>query len=369
MARQGVALVKHVRIRENTDMDTMLTWGLEDRLYTAAAARVHWKNEVIYQQFYGTPDPRVNGVPVTKRTLFDLASLTKVFVATVFMSLVSAGEIELDTRICEVLPEYGNCRRKSKVTVRHILSHSSGLPPTFNLYRAGEWALGKDYVKRKLLAVPLAADPGTETIYSCLGYMLAGLILEAITNKHLDELVEGVFGAILGGADVLYKPINKRSNIAVTTFTRPNRGVLRPGVVHDGNAIAFEGGVSGNAGLFGTINAVSTLGESYLIRRILPGYLIDEMISVQKPGGVDKRGIGWRLHTLQNNNPGRVLSVSSYGHTGYTGTSLWIDPKIDLVITLLTNSVHFYKSDKDVERFGLFRIRFHKAARDYCIDG
>lgn len=344
------------------DLEILLRSGYECSLYTACAARIVYKNSILFWNTYGVLDPRTPDQKVSRETLFDLASLTKTFVATLFMHIVELGSVDIDSPVCEVLEDLKGDANREKITFRHLLSHTSGLPASFNLYENQEWNKGKKVVVKKLLATDLINEPGQKVVYSCLGFMMLGICIEIITGESLDENVKKFFSAWLSHEKLLYKPQGKTNNIAITTFSRPNRGELIAGVVHDGNAIALDEGISGNAGLFGTVDAVSKLGELYLTKSVLSPLTIKRMTSLEKESDGDRWGLGWKLHTHKQNNPGRILSNSAYGHTGFTGTSLWIDPEKDLVLTLLTNSVHYYNDKMDASKFNQFRYNFHKAA-------
>jgi len=341
-----------------------LTHGLQKRLYTAAVARVIYDERAVFETAIGLLDPKKERSEAKQDSIFDLASLTKIFVATAFMRMVELGRIGLDDPILKIVPEFKGGERE-KATFRHLLTHSSGLPASFNLYEKQDWNKGREVVMKKLFATPLIYSPGSMVVYSCLGFMLLGYVMEEITGNRLDKVLEEVLFRPLKWHDVLFRPsVEYEGRIAVTTYTRPNRGVLTPGTVHDGNAIALHNGIAGNAGLFGTVEGVSLLGEMFLNQTFLSQQIIKQMTSLQAKFNSERRGLGWKLHSKNSDCPGNPLSDSSYGHTGFTGTSLWVDPEKRLVMTLLTNSVHYYDNNYGPKEFNVFRRQFHQYALD-----
>ena len=345
-------------------IQAVLGEGLNKQLYTAAAAKVMLGGKTVFKSAVGKLDPRNKQNETKPDSIFDLASLTKIFTAAAFMKMVEMNQVGLDDFVYEFVPEFSGSG-KEKATFRHLLSHSSGLPASFNLYEKQEWNKGDEVVMNKLFNVPLISTPGSQAIYSCLGFMLLGRAMEKITGNRLDKILDDVLFNPLLWQDVIFKPTIKYSDrIAVTTYIRPNRGSLTPGTVHDGNAIALHNGIAGNAGLFGTAESVSFLGEIFLNKSFLSTQTIKQMTSLQAESNNERMGLGWKLHSKNSSCPGSPLSASSFGHTGFTGTSLWVDPKNKLVITLLTNSVHYYNDSYGPKEFMNFRRKFHKCALD-----
>ena len=214
---------------------------------------------------------------------------------------------------------------------------------------------------QKLISTALVFKPGTRVIYGCPGFIILGYAMERIAGSRLDKVLTQLLFRPLRWKDILYKPgAEFMERIVVTTYERPNRGKITPGTVHDGSAIALNGGISGNAGLFGTADLVSALGELFYNGTFLQQRTIDEMTRLQAQFGGERRGLGWKLHSNDRSNPARVFSESSFGHTGFTGTLLWVDPKNKLVVTFLTNSVHFYKDKTDAEKFNVFRLGLYE---------
>ncbi len=342
------------------EIEKYIDSGIKKDMFTAASVRVVRNGSVYLEDARGLLDPTDPSRKTRKDSIFDLASLTKAFVATAFMKLVEDQLASLDQPIVDVVPSFSDGAKKD-ITFRQLLSHSSGLPASFNLYENGEWNKGKEVVIRKLISAELVYQPGTQMIYSCLGFMLLGYAMEKISGEELDQTLDKLLFKPLNLKDILYKPGDElRDRIVITTDERPNRGRLRPGVVHDGNAIALNGGVSGNAGLFGKAESVSRLGEIFYNKIFLKEQTIDEMTKLQAQYEGKKRGLGWQLHSYDDSNSARVFSETSFGHTGFTGTSLWVDPQNRVIVSFLTNSVRFYKQEEDAERFNSFRLGLYE---------
>jgi CubicO group peptidase (beta-lactamase class C family) len=272
------------------------------------------------------------GEPVTEDTLFDLASLTKPILATVVMTLVEDSTLSLDEPVGAWLPSF-RARRRDGVTLRRLLSHTAGLPAVI---RPGE----------DPLEAPLVHDPGAGFEYSCVGYMVIGLLAAAAAQTPLETLVRQRLTDPLGLADTGYRPAaNLLPRIAATEILQ-GRGLVH-GAVHDEVAWGM-GGVSGNAGIFGTARDVARFGEMLRLGGSLGGVKILhpssvlEMTRDQAPPHTDpgyRHGLGLRLNDFAF--MGALTGQwPSFGHTGFTGTSLVVDSARELVVVLLTNRVH-----------------------------
>lgn len=280
--------------------------------------------------------------PMTGDTVFDLASLTKV-VATLpcVLHLVARGEIGLDDRVKRYLPAFRG-PGKDDVSVRQLLSHSAGLPGHREYYRqlrdAGE-------TRAAVLAEPLVAAPGTVFCYSDIGFIVLGELAACVAGCGLAELVADVVCAPLGMTSASYlPPVEWRSRIAATERVH---GVAKVGVVHDENAEAL-GGVAGHAGLFATARDLARYmsawvggDESAPAGGLAPARLRAEALRCQTGGLSGRRGLGWGLRGDPWDNMGDGWPESGAGHTGFTGTSLAMDPRTGLWAVLLTNAVHF----------------------------
>jgi len=273
--------------------------------------------------------------PMTADTVFDLASLTKV-VATLpcLLHLACRGEVGLDDPARRYLPAFAG-PGKDTVTVRHLLTHTSGLPDQRRYYRyltdAGE-------VRAAALAEPLVARPGTAFCYSDAGFIVLGELSAAVAGCGLDDLVREVVCAPLGLETTRYLPPGDwAGRIAATEIVR---GTAKVGVVHDENAETL-GGVAGHAGLFGTVGDLARYAAAWAGDGSPPEGLRAEALRCQTEGLGGRRGLGWGLRHDTWDNMGDGWPASGAGHTGFTGTSLSVDPRSGLWAVLLTNSVHF----------------------------
>jgi CubicO group peptidase (beta-lactamase class C family) len=272
--------------------------------------------------------------PMTADTVFDLASLTKV-VATLpsVLYLIGRAEVGLDSPVRRYLPAFGP--GKDEVTVRQLLLHTSGLPDTRRYYR---WLREPGEIRAAALAEPLVAGPGTVVCYSDVGFITLGELVEAVAGCRLDEFVRDVVCAPLGlAATTFLPPAELAGRIAATERVD---GVAKVGVVHDENAEAL-GGVAGHAGLFGTAGDLGRYAAAWAGDASPMEGLRAEALRCQTEGLGGRRGLGWGLRHDRWDNMGDGWPESGAGHTGFTGTSLSIDPNSGLWAVLLTNAVHF----------------------------
>ena len=292
---------------------------------------------------------RDEGSPaVTPSTIYDLASLTKVIATTtLLMRRVEAEVLDLDATAASYLPELEGSAAGG-ATLRDLLAHSSGLPCCTELFRE----LGEDLDRDQARARYLEHIAGTElesrqrerAIYSDLGVLLLGEILERGSDRSLARQVEEEVLEPLGLTDTGYRPPEDlRERIAPTEFD-PWRGRLPHGEVHDENTLAL-GGIAPHAGLFGTARDVAAFGQAMLNGGVYAGQRLADAATVALftrradlvPGS--SRALGWDTPSHPS-SAGRYFSARSFGHTGFTGTSLWVDPAVDLIVVLLTNRVH-----------------------------
>lgn len=292
-----------------------------------------------------SPSPVPDG-----RTLWDMASLTKVVALTsAMMQLVAAGRVDLDAPVQRYLPAW-NGPHKELVTVRHLLTHSSGLPAWRPIYKE---ATDTASAMRLVYETPLDTLPGVRMVYSDLGAILLGEVVRAVTGQRLDAYVAAhVFGP-LGMRDTRYlPPESERPRVAPTEIDPWRQRHLR-GEVHDENAAAL-GGVSAHAGLFSTGDDLARLARTYLNGGTLDGVRVFDAATIRRfttvqDSAFSNRALGWETPT-GNNSAGHVLTRPAFGHTGFTGTSIWIDPARDLFIVLLTNRVNPTRANLKISR-------------------
>lgn len=272
--------------------------------------------------------------PMTAGTVFDLASLTKV-TATLpcVLHLAAGGAVGLDDPVARHLPAFCG-RGKDQVTVRQLLAHTSGLPS----HRPYHQALRGRPVAAAALAEPLVAVPGEEFCYSDVGFVVLGELAAAVAGCGLGQLTQEVVCAPLGMSACYLPPGEWAPRIAATEQVA---GLAKVGVVHDENAGAL-GGVAGHAGLFGTAADLARYATAWLTSTpFLPDELRAEALRCQTAGLDGRRGLGWGLRGDRWDNMGPGWPASGAGHTGFTGTSLSIDPVTGLWAVLLTNAVHY----------------------------
>jgi serine-type D-Ala-D-Ala carboxypeptidase len=319
--------------------------------FTGAVARIEHRGTVVFERAYGVTRTDAMARPVYCDTRFDLASLTKIFVATLALRLVADGTFALDEPLWRILPEWKDGQRAA-VTVRMLLAHNSGMNSGAD-YRT----ILDENVERFALRSELLAPPGERVIYSDLGFIVLGVAIERATGASLSALVRRTFGVSLG-----FRPCSSDRLAIPATEEDAWRGRVA-GFVHDEKAYLM-GGVAGHAGLFGTAADVAAMTESYLGAQrhagTLPLQLVREATKEQAADPVLRRGLGWALKTSNDNSCGHWMDPSSFGHTGFVGTCVWADPVRDLQGVLLTNAVYFGRDATPSPGPGL-RVRFYEA--------
>jgi CubicO group peptidase (beta-lactamase class C family) len=310
-----------------------------------------------------------NAAEVTAGTVYDLASVTKVIATTAAaMLLWERGRLPLNAPVVDLLPEFATCEpldsRRSRVTVRMLLDHSSGLPGYERLF---ERVSGKQAMIEACLRQPLTAEPGTRAEYSDLGFILLGHLLEQISGDGLEVLCAREIFEPLGMRSTIFCPLpDQRDKIPPTEDDQSFRQRVIQGEVHDENA-AVMGGVAGHAGLFSdAIDPLRLAGCLLRGGRTPEGdrFLAAETISLfsrrtEQPPGTS-RALGWDTPFFPSSS-GSLFSSRSIGHLGFTGTSLWIDLEAGLAVTLLTNRTWPDRSNQVIRAF---RPRFHDTVRD-----
>jgi serine-type D-Ala-D-Ala carboxypeptidase len=317
--------------------DSALERALGQELFTAGAIAVARRGVIVHSRGFGSqPD----GSPVSPTsTIFDVASLTKVMATTTAAALlVEEGRLGLDDRVRSHLPEFQG-EGKEEVTVRHLLAHTSGLPAGLWLYGS---ARSPEAALQQVLRQRLRRPPGERAEYSDLGMILLSAVVESAAGEPIDRLLARRVFVPLGMSSTMYLPAAALRESVVPTAIRNERGFLLQGVVHDANAFRL-GGVAGHAGLFSTALDVLVFGQMMLQGGSLSGVRILEPETVatfvRRQPGAETRALGWDT-PADRSSAGRFFSARSFGHTGYTGTSLWIDPELGLVVVLLTNRTY-----------------------------
>jgi CubicO group peptidase (beta-lactamase class C family) len=339
----------------------ILEAAVEQRAFPGAVLAVGHKGETSVVPV-GRLTYEDDAPPVTADTIYDLASLTKVLATTTAaMILTERGRLALDRPVAFYLPDFVEpydtaadplWAARGEVTVRHLLAHTSGLPAYERFFlRARE----KSHVLEEAQALPLDEAPGRKTVYSDVGFILLSAIIEQAAGQSLDAFCEKEIFAPLGMKDTRFNPPQELWNrIAPTEQDNEFRKRLIRGEVHDENAWVM-GGVAGHAGLFGTAGDLAAFSRMLLAggrvnaMQILKRETIAEFTRAWPAAEGPARGLGWDKPS-EPSSCGRHFSASSYGHLGFTGTSLWIDPEKDLFVILLTNRVHPTRTNEAIRQ-------------------
>ena len=370
-------------------------------VFPAIAMAVIYRGDWLIREARGWIDPETRQNPIQLDARFDLASVTKLFTETTFLSLVSEGLIRLEDALVEVIPEFGNINPRTmdggqdphskellpipnevenktvdptKVTFWHLITHTSGLAPWRDVYRhvgdpptspdtpdlilpTERWARGLAYICQ----TPFVGYPEEKIVrYSDLGLMLLGEAAARLYGKPLDEAIDEHVLQPLDLKTIGFNPVRQGidRNIILPTEGDPYWRKRRVwGEVHDENACGI-GGIAGHAGLFGAVEDIARFGQAWLERdsRLnIKTQLLDTATQFQAAGNF-RVGLGWLMKAKRDSSAGDLFSERAYGHTGFTGTSLWIDPKRELVVVCLTNRVY---PGREKEGIHPFRRKLH----------
>ncbi len=320
-------------------IDDAVKRGIDAGQLPGAVVLVVRQGKIAFHKAYGHRSLEPERVPMTADTIFDLASLTKpVATATSVMILLEQGKLRLSDRVAEHLPDFGQ-NGKDKITVEQLLLHTAGFIADNPL---GDYADGREEAIKRIYKLTPVAEPGTKFIYSDVGFIVLGELVEKLSGKKLDVFAEEHLFKPLGMRDTGYRVSEEGHKRAGPTQKRNDKWML--GEVHDPRAYAL-GGVAGHAGLFSTaeelaIYARMILNEGeYGGKRILSPATVRLMTQPRPvPGG--QRALGWDVETGYSANRGELFPVGSFGHTGFTGTSIWIDPTSQTAVIFLSNRVH-----------------------------
>jgi beta-N-acetylhexosaminidase len=330
--------------------------GIKDKAFPGATLAIGYRGKVAIHAFghlsYDTKSPSVK-----LNTMYDIASLTKVVVTTTLVEKLVEGDfpvpLDLDAKVERYLPEWANGPQpewRHMVTVRHLMTHTSGLPPFKEYWRTSK---SKQDTLNKIFAEPLEYEPGTKMEYSDLGIILMAEIIQRLTGKPLNVLANENIFQPLGMTNTMYLPPKKIwPIIAPTEFDKQYRHRLIQGEVHDENAAAM-GGVSGHAGVFSTAPDLAAFCQMYLNggvyahQRIVRRATIEQFTAPQQLSN-GTRTLGWAVPT-PGGLSGHFFGPHSYGHTGFTGTSIWIDPDKQLFVVFLTNRVNPTRENQKIQ--------------------
>jgi len=348
----GVGMAPDLNVR----LDSIVRVAMSEGAAPGVALAVGRYGRLVHMRSYGHIDVSPDSPPVTDSTMFDMASLTKVVATTTaLMILEDEGRLNLDSTVRSYLPELTDSA-KSAITVRQILTHTAGFEAFAALWRDHR---GRADYLTQINARPLVYNPGDSTIYSDWDFILAGLIVERISGMTLDQFTAERIWQPLGMRDTGFNPLGPvppdstctaafradhplLARIAVTEFDTAYRHIKVHGIVHDENACAL-GGVAGHAGLFSSMRDAAVFsqmmlnGGRYDFARVVQPTTVARWTARQS--NHSSRALGWDTPSDKSSS-GRFFSFRSFGHTGFTGTSIWIDPERAVFVVLLTNRVN-----------------------------
>jgi CubicO group peptidase (beta-lactamase class C family) len=329
-------------------VDSLILQALSDSASPGAALVVGRYGQLVRLRGYGRTDWHPYAPAVTDSTLYDLASLTKAMsTATLATQLVREGRLDLDLPIHNYLKVWPGWGAYGRITSRHLLTHTSGLPPGMDVWHG---VRSRDERIASLARLKVRTTPGTRREYSDVGMILLGAVLEAITDSRLDVLLHERVCGPLAMRDTRFNPLVPDAaesrfalaRIAPTELDTRVRNVLVHGVVHDLNAWSLDG-VAGHAGVFSSARDMATFAQALRIAAQgldAPGFPAGSLHAGLLQTAAPLAPLGWDVPSGPNSAAGVYFSRSSFGHTGFTGTSIWIDPERDLFVVLLTNRLN-----------------------------
>ncbi|HEV2883763.1 MAG TPA: serine hydrolase domain-containing protein, partial [Pyrinomonadaceae bacterium] len=355
---QGIAPASSLAGKQLAIIDLFVEQGIAESRLPGAVVLVARDGKVVKRQAYGARALEPTREPMTTDTIFDCASLTKVVAtATSIMILVERGKVRLSDPLSTYIPEIKGDGR-DRITIELLLTHLSGYQPDFDLKE--RWT-GYDEAVKRLISEPLRYPAGTRFVYSDIGYIALGEVVRRASGMPLDEFARKNIFVPLGMRDTTFRPApNMRARIAPTEKRRgqlsylgdsaenagPDGDKWLRGEVHDPTSYRMEG-VAGHAGLFSTADDLAIYaqmilnGGSYRGARILGPLTVAEMTRPRLVSDANwTRGLGWDINSSFSTNRGDMFPLGSFGHTGFTGTSIWIDPASNMFVVFLSNRVH-----------------------------
>jgi len=325
-----------------SEVDQIIDGAIAAKKFPGAVVVIGHNGHVVFHKAYGNRSLAPQPEAMTEDTIFDVASLTKVLAtAPAVMRLYQQGRFLLNDPVAKYLPEFA-ANGKQDITIRQLLTHYSGLPPDLSL--ADPWEGKQEGLRRTFESVPITA-PGVQFRYSDLNFITLGALVEKLSGLTLDQYEARFIARPLGLKHTRFLPPDTwRSRIAPTQY---EHGVMLRGLVHDPTSRRM-GGVAGHAGLFSTAGDVAIYAQNLLDRLAgrtsrfpLKQLTLEKMTIPEQPAtGTALRGLGWDIESPFSSNRGELFPVGSFGHTGFTGTSLWIDPTSDTYVVVMANAVY-----------------------------
>ncbi|HVP43196.1 MAG TPA: serine hydrolase [Terriglobales bacterium] len=324
-------------------VDAIIQKAISDNLIPGAVVVVGHDGKIVYRKALGNRAVSPRREPMTLDTIFDIASMTKTFTAVCVMRMVELGQVRLNDPVARYLPEFAG-QGKQDITVRQLLTHYSGLEPDLDLKQPWQ---GKELALRMAFTAQPLAPPGARFIYSDINGIVLGALVERVSGMPLEKYMEAQVTGPLGLANTRFlppaewKPRIAPADYAEKVLGEGTRILHLRGTVNDPTARRM-GGVAGHAGLFSTADDLAKYAQWLLDRdRLLAPATIEKMTTAQQPPEqTELRGLGWDVGSSFANNRGELLPVGGFGHTGWTGTSLWVDPLTRTYIIILSNATH-----------------------------
>jgi len=345
------------------EIDDIINRALEQKVFPGAVVLVGRRGRVVKFDSYGYSMEKPTIKRMKRSTAFDLASLTKPIVtASLALKLVEQGTWSLSDPLSRFIPECQEAM-KDRVTLWHLLTHTSGLPDWCHYFADH---VDRERILARIVTSELVHAPGIRITYSCPGYLLLGMALERATDTSLDQLAKTLIFNPLGMQDTTFCPGAELRRRAAATEYHPAFKRVLVGEVHEGSAWAM-GGISGNAGLFSTASDLARFAQMLMNQghlngnRIFSPFTVKRMTCLAMQGLNERRSLGWVLPGPTTPYVGDLMSSSSFGHNGFTGTSLWIDPIVELFVLLLTNRVHPTQT-RGVEEIDQIRALIHNCS-------
>lgn len=324
-------------------IDAAIENGIEQKMMPGCVVCIGRHGKIAFLKAYGERQLKIDGElesePMDIDTVFDMASLTKpIATATSVMKLVEQGKIKLDAPVADYFEQF-NTPEKKDITVRHLMTHTAGFIADNSI---NDYQDGVEKAHERLLNLKPIHPLGEKFVYSDVGFQLLGLLVEKVTGKDVNTFSrENIYGP-LGMTETMYLPSEDLKQRAATTEKKDD--VWRKGIVHDPRAFCTEG-VAGHAGLFSTAQDIAVFSTmilnkgSFADTQILKPETVELMTTRNRiPGGY--RALGWDMQSGYSRNRGQTMSPSAFGHSGFTGTSIWIDPEFDLFVIFFSNRVH-----------------------------
>ena len=332
-------------------VDKLINIGISDGVFPGSVLLVSKSESIIYENTYGNFTYDRLSKKVNINTIFDLASLTKIVsTTTAAMICIDRGLFKLSDKVVKYIPRFGNHGKKI-ITIKNLLLHNSGLPAYKRFYKFCE---NSDDVINDIYNTELIYKTGSKTVYSDLSMIVLQKVIEKVTGKSLDEFSkENIFDPLEMKSTMFNPPDSIKQNIALTEFDDYWRHRQLQGEVHDETA-ALLNGVSGNAGLFSNSEDLSNfltmiLNKGTFKRKRIINENTVLLFTTKQPNSA--RALGWDIKSPIKSSAGNLFSLKSFGHTGYTGTSFWVDPQKKLFVIFLTNRVYPTRNNTKIIKF------------------